>query len=112
MNQSHPVTLELLAKAHRADLAAEARNQRLVRETRQIGKPTGADHQIPVLSLIRASRVRLTASLLAGALALGAVAGVATGTTSSSGDPGAGAAPAAPAAGSGGGGGAGRPLLR
>lgn len=69
MIQSHPVTLELLAKAHQADLAAEARNNRLVREARQIGQSSGTDHQVPVLSLIRASRVRLTAVPLASALA-------------------------------------------
>jgi len=97
MNQLHPTTLEMLAKAHRADLVAEARNNRLVRESRQIGS-AGADHQQPILSLIRASRMRLAGVALASALALGAVAGAAIASSDTSGQAAA-PAPAAPAAG-------------
>ncbi|MBA2254065.1 MAG: hypothetical protein H0W07_02980, partial [Chloroflexi bacterium] len=80
MNQLHPTTLEMLAKAHRADLVAEARNNRLVREARQIGGASSQD-QSPVLSFLKVSRVRLAAVVLASALAMGAVAGAAIGSS-------------------------------
>jgi hypothetical protein len=89
--QMHPVTAELLGKAHRADLMADARHARLVREAREARRESGAT---PTLSVIRVSRRRLATTLAAVALALGVIAGSA-GAAGSTNAPAAGPAPAA-----------------
>lgn len=104
--QMHPVTAELLGKAHRADLQADARHARLVREAREA---KGASVDMPTLSIIRVSQRRLVATLAAALLALGIVAGSA-GAAGTSTAPAAGPVPAADHAGGGASGG--RPLAR
>jgi hypothetical protein len=70
--QMHPVTAELLAKAHRADLQADARYARLAREAREA---RSVKPQLTLVTTGRVTRRRFAATLVATALALGVIAG-------------------------------------